>query len=350
MTGREGGQLKKPKKTPPTERPAANEFYEAAARRFEALFDGVPVACLTFDKDGKVFEWNQAAAELWERPAHDAFQQSIDRVLRRVGRSQEIWSAVDRVFNGESVLGLEWRAEFEDGREKWVVANAFPIRSLEGKITGAILAGVDITARRKLQALVESQLLELNQAHSQLELQRDELAEANAKLEGLATIDGLTGVKNHRAFQEFLEQQFQICRRSMTPLSLLLLDVDKFKNVNDSHGHQTGDDVLRRLAGVLAHEARKSDFVARYGGEEFVVVLPNTHRDGAGEAAERLRLAVEGQKFEFGGITASFGCSTMRSEDESREDLISRADAALYLSKRTGRNRVSHSDQLDQAA
>jgi diguanylate cyclase (GGDEF)-like protein len=257
---------------------------------------------------------------------------------------------VDRVFNGESVKGLEWRAEFEDGREKWVVANAFPIRSVEGKITGAILAGVDITARRQLQTLVESQLLELNQAHSQLEFQRDELAEANAKLEGLATTDGLTGVKNHRAFQEFLEQQFQICRRSKAPLSLLLLDVDKFKNVNDSHGHQIGDDVLRKLAGVLAHEARKSDFVARYGGEEFVVVLTGTSREGSAEAAERLRLAVEGQKFEFGKVTASFGCSTMRSEDETREDLISRADAALYLSKRTGRNRVSHSDQLDQAA
>ena len=343
--------MRKTKTSPlPVERIPSNEFYEAAARRFEALFDGVPVACLTFDKDGKVFEWNQAAAELWERPAHEAFQQGIDRVLRRAGQSNDLWTAVDRVFEGESVKGLEWRAEFEDGREKWVVANAFPIRNVEGKITGAILAGVDITARRQLQTLVESQLLELNQAHIQLEFQRDELEEANAKLEALATTDGLTGVKNHRSFQEFLEQQFQICRRSNAPLSLLLLDVDKFKNVNDTHGHQVGDEVLRRLAAVLLHEARKSDFVARYGGEEFVVVLTGTSREGSAEAAERLRLAVEKQEFEFGKITASFGCSTMREEDETREDLISRADAALYLSKRTGRNRVSHSDLLDQAA
>jgi diguanylate cyclase (GGDEF)-like protein len=98
------------------------------------------------------------------------------------------------------------------------------------------------------------------------------------------------------------------------------------------------------------HEARKSDCVARYGGEEFVVVLTGTGREGSAEAAERLRLAVEKQEFGFGSVTASFGCSTMHEDDESREDLISRADAALFLSKRTGRNRVCHSDQLDQAA
>jgi diguanylate cyclase (GGDEF)-like protein/PAS domain S-box-containing protein len=325
-------------------------LYEAAARRFEALFDGAPVACLTFDRNGTVFEWNRAATELWEKKPHHALQQPIDRVLGFTQSTEALWNAVDRVFDGESVSGLEWQAKFEESRRKWVVANLFPIRSAEGLITGGILAAVDITARKELQDLVEAQLFKLNQNQIELEYQRDKLAAANAKLEGLAHVDGLTGLKNHRSFQEFFESQFQITRRNGGQLSVLLLDVDHFKQVNDRHGHQAGDDVLRQIGAVMLEVARRADYVARYGGEEFVVVLADTGRTGSLKAANRLRRAIASLEFPFGSVTASFGCATLNPEDANREELLARADAALYYSKSHGRNMVRHCDELPQAA
>jgi diguanylate cyclase (GGDEF)-like protein/PAS domain S-box-containing protein len=327
----------------------SNDLYEAAARRFEALFDGIPMACLTFDRDGVIFEWNKASEDLWELHSKDAFLSRISQALRAPTENL-IKEAVARVFSGESLVEMEWRAEFGDGRHKWVVANAFPIQSPDGRITGGIMACMDITARKALQEQVEAQLLEISQARILVEYQRDQLAEANAKLEDLATTDGLTGLRNHRSFQEFFERQFLIAKRAKDHLSLVLLDVDHFKLINDEFGHPAGDEILRQLSKILEDMGRKSDFIARYGGEEFVVVLPDTDAQGALEAAERFRKAVEEHDFEICKVTASFGCATMDSTDASHHDIVSRADQALYASKRAGRNRVTHLDLVDRAA
>jgi diguanylate cyclase (GGDEF)-like protein len=126
----------------------------------------------------------------------------------------------------------------------------------------------------------------------------------------------------------------------------VLLDVDNFKNLNDEHGHQAGDDVLRELAKTMLSIARKSDFVARYGGEEFVVVLPGTDIQGCAEAAERMRQAVEKLVLPTGPLTVSVGGSTVHPRDQMREQVIARADAALYAAKRAGRNKTFHSQDL----
>jgi diguanylate cyclase (GGDEF)-like protein/PAS domain S-box-containing protein len=197
--------------------------------------------------------------------------------------------------------------------------------------------------------LAEEEILAKN---AQLEEQRQQLEDANAMLADLATKDGLTGLKNHKAFQEHLAKQFGRAKEHGSPLSVVLLDVDQFKQFNDSFGHPAGDVVLKRVAMLLEREARGTDLIARYGGEEFVVVLDRTDEEGALRIAERFRKAIEGEDWEHRQVTASFGVASLDETADTKQDMVDRADAALYASKRNGRNRVTHwaAIRQDQAA
>jgi diguanylate cyclase (GGDEF)-like protein/PAS domain S-box-containing protein len=188
--------------------------------------------------------------------------------------------------------------------------------------------------------------LERLQALADLEAKQQELVNANAQLEALATVDGLTGAKNRRAFDERLEMELRRAGRYKTPLSLLLLDVDKFKQYNDSFGHLAGDEVLKAVAEVLHENVRVIDFVARYGGEEFAVILPQTDVAGAMIVAERLREKVEKAPWRERPVTASFGVSTLSEPMKERAELIAAADQGLYASKEAGRNRCTHVEAL----
>jgi diguanylate cyclase (GGDEF)-like protein len=188
----------------------------------------------------------------------------------------------------------------------------------------------------------------------QIEEQQTHLLAMNARLEELAMLDGLTGLKNLRALQERLRTEAGRALRDGAPLSVLLGDVDRFKNYNDTFGHPAGDEVLRQISRLLQENARESDMVARYGGEEFVVVSPNTERDGAVALAERFRLAVQDAPWLQSPVTISFGVATWLPPQYETGDapatldsaaLLSRADKALYLSKARGRNRVTHIEE-----
>lgn len=161
-------------------------------------------------------------------------------------------------------------------------------------------------------------------------------------LEQLATHDGLTGLYNHRTFYTLLEEEIARARRFQHPLSLLMIDIDHFKRVNDTYGHQAGDAVLRCLSECLAGQIRVIDRLCRYGGEEIAVILPNS--DSADDLAERLRATVEATPFDAGGkavsITVSIGASSFPNNGVSGQALVFTADAALYAAKQGGRNRV----------
>ena len=188
--------------------------------------------------------------------------------------------------------------------------------------------------------------IERGQARDALEKSRAQMEAANFKLEQLATIDPLTEAKNRRAWNEKLIEEWSRATRYGTPLSLVLLDVDKFKSYNDSFGHQAGDEVLRRVAQTAHAGIRVTDFFARYGGEEFALILPNTDSQGALVLAERLRAAIESAPWKERLVTASFGVATVDSEIKTSEDLLRLADEALYAAKERGRNRVLHAREV----
>ena len=156
--------------------------------------------------------------------------------------------------------------------------------------------------------------------------------------------DPLTDTGNRIAMNQSLQREVDLARRNLQPLSVLMLDIDHFKSINDRFGHATGDEVLKAVATVLKDSLRNIDMVFRYGGEEFLVLLSNTSREAAQMVGERLRLAVLGlQHLEEGRaleISISLGCATLLA-GESPDSLLRRADNALYVSKREGRNRLS---------
>ncbi len=167
-----------------------------------------------------------------------------------------------------------------------------------------------------------------------------------ARLTDLTTTDDLTGLKNRRRFQEALQAGFSLAARRLIPLSLILLDVDHFKNVNDTFGHTAGDNVLRALAGILSAEIRPYDLLARHGGEEFALLLPATDAEGARAVAERMRTVIASHPWPYCPLTASFGVATFPPFLLCASDLHDAADRALYHSKKSGRNFVTHAEDL----
>ncbi|MBI4209859.1 MAG: diguanylate cyclase [Deltaproteobacteria bacterium] len=190
------------------------------------------------------------------------------------------------------------------------------------------------------------------------------MAMENAKIhqtvEEMAITDGLTGLYNHRHFKQLLEQEFRRVQRYQEPLSLILVDVDFFKKVNDQYGHPAGDALLRQMASLLRQQLRQVDFVARYGGEEFVLLLPKTDRRNCFELAERLRKRVEKEIFHYAGsqpgqgeiitfqVTVSLGCATFPQDASNPSELLERTDRALYAAKQSGRNRACEFHRLDR--
>lgn len=157
----------------------------------------------------------------------------------------------------------------------------------------------------------------------------------------LAGTDQLTGLNNRRRFKEFLDQELTRHRRVPEPLSLIIFDIDHFKLVNDTHGHETGDLVLREMAQLLRATIRRTDTPARWGGEEFLVLLPATTVEAAAGLAEKLRQAIAGHDFpNVGRLTASFGVAALLDGEHEESDLLRRVDQALYQAKQQGRNRV----------
>ncbi|MDK9706051.1 MAG: GGDEF domain-containing protein [Desulforhopalus sp.] len=198
----------------------------------------------------------------------------------------------------------------------------------------------------RLNFSYEQLLLALKEEKSKSERFAEELRLANAKLEQIAFRDGLTNLHNHRSFQDILQREMARTKRYGHPLSLVLFDIDYFKDVNDTHGHPAGDQVLINLANTISSAVRPNDIVARYGGEEFAVILPETDRIGMRIFAERLRhcVATITTVTNSGSIQITISCGGIQyaqGDTLTQQELLEAADRGLYLSKRNGRNRVT---------
>ncbi len=208
-------------------------------------------------------------------------------------------------------------------------------------VQGLVVANVfgAITAHRLHVAKRREYLRLIEQRHL-----NDELRSLNVELEALATTDSLTGINNRRNFFVLAKDEIARSRRYQRPLTALMIDIDRFKDVNDKHGHAIGDKVLRALAQACITTLRETDIFARLGGDEFVILLPET--DDGREQADRLRRTLERMRTSLDddtdlAITVSIGVASARPEDETIDDVLGRADEALYEAKQRGRNCIA---------
>lgn len=198
-------------------------------------------------------------------------------------------------------------------------------------------------AFNEMMRKLRSNQLEIEEDRFRLAEKNEELQRVNEILSQLSITDGLTKLHNHRYFQDHLSREIKRVSRTHAPLSMILLDIDDFKQLNDTHGHAAGDEVLTALAALMNDTARESDLIARYGGEEFVILMPNTDLEGALHLAEKLRMAVESTRLIIGDrmkpidITISLGVATYEGE---RREFFGEADRALYQAKANGKNCV----------
>jgi diguanylate cyclase (GGDEF)-like protein len=227
------------------------------------------------------------------------------------------------------------------------------MRARLGTRSEAQYVGVISIARRGGRfSRSEEELLEYLAAQAAVSIENSDMHQT---VQRQAITDELTGLANVRQFHGSLRNELERARRFESPLGLVMLDIDNFKRVNDTYGHQQGDVVLASVAGALRDLSRDIDEPARYGGEEMAVILPQTDAEGAAQLAERMREAVEElrvPRVDGEGhlvVTASFGVAAIPYSASDQEALIAAADAALYRAKRGGKNRVEVADGVTAA-
>ncbi len=307
----------------------AQEIAELARSRSVRMFEDLPIACFTIDLHGRVYEWNARAESLFGIAPHVALGQSFWELLPELG-TDKARTSLQNVFLGKSFADHPWTLY-----SKHLLVSSHPLLGNKGEIVGALTSVVDVTA--------------LRDAERQIERQKEDLVALNSQLQTLAITDGLTGVPNRRAFQEHLVSALQSAHSHAVPFVLAMVDIDHFKRLNDTYGHQAGDEVLCRVANTLTAGLRRSDFVGRYGGEEFVIILEGANVDIGLRLMERLRASIESMESDCGQVTASFGLTICDGTELDGNTLVKQADTALYEAKNSGRNCVVNYADIAEA-
>lgn len=255
----------------------------------------------------------------------------------------EHWKAAHRsALAGEVVTADDDRFQMPDGTVQWLRWEVRPWYDVSG-LGGVVVFTEDVSSRKQATDDLLKLNSELEQRVSERTMQLEQLAR---EMEAQSLTDQLTGLPNRRALDHKLAVEVRVALRHQVPLSLLLLDVDSFKQYNDSFGHPAGDEVLRALGRSLQLETRSTDFAARWGGEEFAVMLRHTDEDGARIVADRIRAAVESATWTHRAVTVSIGAATLCQPAADDATLLAAADQALYEAKRGGRNRVVSASEL----
>jgi diguanylate cyclase (GGDEF)-like protein len=286
-----------------------------------SVLDALTSQICVIDRGGRIVavnrSWRKFGAENDAQPSRSGIGTDyveICRGARGPGADQadDFAKGIRAVLEGKTDLfQLEYPCH-SPAKSRWFLGRVTP---LDGR-DGAVISHLDITDRKLLE----------------FELAR------------LASTDPLTALPNRRHFLDVANREVERMRRFLVPATVIMIDLDHFKDVNDTYGHATGDEVLRSACRILKQSLREIDVLARLGGEELVVMLPETNAEGALSAAEKLRGSLSNGTI-FSGhneikITASFGVAQVRSDDQSVEDVLDRADSALYEAKHSGRNCV----------
>lgn len=335
----------------------AEKAVQASEARFREAIAAMSEGLIVMDASGVIRLWNDSAESIlgvtrghvggWRPPRLDF------AAVREDGTSfpEGSYPLMASLRRGEVQQGVVMGLPAGGGALRWVSVSSRPLAASEGTAPGGVVATfADITDRRRDEAQICVQMAQIKEYTSVLETQKTQMEAVNAELEALALRDGLTGLGNRRSFEQRMALELSRAARYGHALSLVMLDVDCFKEYNDTFGHVEGDEVLRILADSLTERGRETDFFARYGGEEFAIILPHTDSEGALVVAERLRCRLEALTWPRRAVTASFGAATLHPAMTEEHDLVRAADAALYGAKNAGRNRVQHAHSLPDGA
>lgn len=267
----------------------------------------------TISAAGKIMDLNNAAAQATGVPRDLLLGSDFSQYFTDPGKAR---AAYQEAFTKGIVRNLPLTLVHESGKLTDVLYNASVFHDERGEVAGVLTVARDITEHKRAE-----------------------------QAEEMSRHDGLTNLYNHSTFNALLEEEAMRTLRFNRQVSLLMLDIDHFKDVNDTYGHRAGDIALKSLSDLLMDESRAVDRVCRYGGEEFAVILPETDAGAAMQIAERLRAAINQQPFDIGGgktisITVSIGVATYPQQVDSSAAFINAADGALYGAKHAGRNRV----------
>ncbi len=294
--------------------------------------------------------------------ADDVTIKRIDEIIKEPIRSRRLAYSKDGIFyntlenrkiSTTNDIEASLKAIIPD-MEKDLLEEVLKEKSIRSIIVMPIYAfdkpfGVFVVFSSR-ESLAESETDFLSMYSGQVELAIT-IANLFEQVKEQAVTDGLTGLYNRRYFEEYLKKEFTRAQRIKQPFSIIGLDLDFLKKINDTYGHSFGDTAIKAIADVLKTNARSIDTAARIGGEEFNIILPGVTSSGALIAAERIRKAIENKEIErIGHITASVGIATYPEHADSIEDLLELADQAMYLSKQNGRNRVTIAKPMDETS
>ena len=311
-------------------------------RRVREALDTLAEGLVVMDNDERIVLANKAFLNATGAQLDHLIGQHVDSALRFVSESQNDPDAIrpwrKTMTTGNQLRGSILKLASCETQTTYSVSCS-PIHDEKGHRRGVLVSLEDVTQ-------LENKTNELKAMVVRLDASTEEIKRQNRELEILATRDALTGCINRRSFFQYFDKAFADALQSGRPLAAMMVDIDHFKQINDTHGHGVGDLVLQGVAKCLESQSREQDHVSRYGGEEFSILLPDTTLGEATRLADHIRQSLEELKFEQISITASIGVSDLSQSPESPQDLLEQADVCLYVAKRNGRNMVVRKDEV----
>lgn len=316
---------------------------KAIPGRVRSALDTIAQGLLVFDLHGNIVLANRAFGRLMgKNPDALLGMRSTDLPWRIPGTDTAPpadatpWEQAQRT--AEPQTGKLYDFVMPEQPPRTLLANASPVLDTQGSPQGVLVSLEDVTP-------LEEKKQQLNRALVELQDKSEEIRLHNEELRKLATIDPLTDCLNRRAFFERFDEMWGAAEQGGHSISVIMIDIDHFKAINDNHGHSTGDIVIRGVAGLLRESARLGDLVCRFGGEEFCVLLPHARIEDAAATAERFRTSIESTRFAGLSVTVSLGVSSTELGAMNSQLLIEQADRSLYAAKESGRNQVGRYDQ-----
>lgn len=307
-----------------TWRKRSEERLRRSERFLNTIFDSIRDPFCIFDREFKVIRVNEAYANLKNKKVDELIGRTCYEVLHNSDRVCET-CVVEKTFHSTDPCAKNKQAVLHDGTEIWEEIYTYPIIEEDGKVSHIIEYTRDVTDRKKSE---------------------DEKQRLIEKLEHLSRTDVLTGLMNRRALTDSLLYEIDRAQRYGSELSLILCDIDNFKEINDTYGHDTGDRALQTISATLKTILRKADFAGRHGGDEFLLILPETSDKGAEGLANKLLAVTRDTELrstdgEAIRITMSIGVACLELSSDTLDSFIKRADDAMYISKQGGKDRVS---------